>query len=308
MPVAGGCQCLGRELQHERFHQRALHDLAELVGFADEADHHLRRRDRVRVAPGLFGCRPDVGQLARICLGPGAARRPPAVAEFADEVQHAGAVGADPNRWRTGGVRLGVQPGVRQREVASGDVDRPVGVPQQSDQTHRLGEPAHRAPVVEPVGNQVLALAGAEPEDEPAVREMAQSQRRLGQHHRVAPDGVEDAGGEPGACRASRDRTGESERVDVAVRRWRHVREVGELGRPDRVGPEAHQVVGHPQRVVAAVVQVIQPAEVERQSRPEERGQLQGHAKEATGRARLRQGNAERMLSTRPGCYFGERK
>ncbi len=105
-----------------------------------------------------------------------------------------------------------------QREVLPGEVDRPVGTPQQPDRPDRLGEPAHRAAVLEAVRGQVLALAGTETQDEPAVREMAQRQCRLGQHHRMAADGVEDARGEPSACCACGDGTGDGEGVQVAVR------------------------------------------------------------------------------------------
>ena len=76
---------------------------------------------------------------------------------------------------------------------------------------------------------------------------------------------------------SARDRAGHGERVEVAMRRVRDLGEVGELRRPDRVRPEAHEVIGQPDRVVAPVVDLGEPAEVERQRGSQERGQLEGH-------------------------------
>ena len=71
------------------------------------------------------------------------------------------------------------------------------------------------------------------------------------------------------------DRAGHGERVEVAMRRVRDLGEVRELRRPDRVRPEAHEVIGQPDRVVAPVVDLGDPAEIQRKRRSQERSQLE---------------------------------
>ena len=84
-------------------------------------------------------------------------------------------------------------------------------------------------------------------------------------HSRVAADGIDDAGGDRHVLAHHRRGAGDDHRVEMPVRRRRGGGEVGELGRPDRVGPEADHVVGQPDRMVAAGVVLLDHVDAERQ-------------------------------------------
>ena len=116
-------------------------------------------------------------------------------------------------------IGFGVQSGVVQRVEPPLEIDRAVAVPEQPDHRQRLLETADRSREVEAVGHGVLALAAAQAEDEAALGEVVDGQRRLGQHGGMAAHGVDDGADKRNLLGQHRGRGRYRQPVQVTVRR-----------------------------------------------------------------------------------------
>ena len=138
------------------------------------------------------------------------------------------------------------------------EIDGAIAFPEQPDDVQRFLEAADGLGEVEPIRHGVLGLAAAETEDEAALGEVVDGQRALRKQHGMPSHRVDNAGRQRHVLRQHRCSGRDRHAVEMAMRGRRNGCQIGEFGRPDGVRPETHHVIGQPDRVVAAAVELLE--------------------------------------------------